>query len=150
MKLIKAYQYTPVTAVPFEIPFPVYFALYYDSERIATYRILDESTIDYSYNQNTEIPVLTPAKNTITINDIYFLLTIRVFPRNSLYAAAELQQLGLNLFNPYQIALKTHGIIQNDRYWLKFPDIDDISSYGEAVENFVKLHQNKEPQNEQV
>ena len=147
MKLIKSYQYTPVTAVPFEIPFPTYFELYYDDMKLASYKILNEDSIDYSYSQNVKVPIFTPEKNNISINDIYLLLTIRVFPMNAPYAAFELQQLDLQEYNPYQIALKTHGVMQNDRYWLKFPDHDDISSYYEAAEHFAQLHQPKENDN---
>ena len=144
MKLIKSYQYTPVTPTPFVIPFPTYFELYYDDVKLASYKILNEDSIDYSYNQNVKVPIFTPERSNISINDIYFLLTIRGFPISAPYAAAELQQLDLLEFNPYEIALKTHGVMQNDRYWLKFPDNDDISSYYEAAEHFTQLHCPKE------
>ena len=140
MKLIKSYQYTPVSATPFHIPCPTYFELYYEDVKLASYKITDENNIEYTYNSNVQIPLLTPERKNITINDIYFLLTIRVFPQYFPYAAAELQLLGLQDFNPYEIAVKTHGVMQNDRYWLKFPDIDDISSYYEAAEHFSELH----------
>ncbi len=140
MKLIKNYEYNPITPEPFEIPFPVYFELYYKDIQLATYRIADELWIDYTFDNTYGIPIITPEREPISIDDIYFLLTCRVFRKNYPGIVQELKLLGLNEYNPYYIVKKTHGLMQNDMYWIKFPGEDDVDSYEKAVENFQKLH----------
>lgn len=141
MKLLKHYEYHAIMPEPFAIPLPVYFELYYDDLKLATYRIADELWIDYTYDNSYGISVITPEKDVISMSDIYFLFTCRVFERTFPYAAQELNILGLKDYNPFNIAKKTHGLMQNDKYWIRFPDFDDIDSYPKALEHFNKLHE---------
>ena len=138
LKIIKANSYTPVSSEPFEMPVPLRLELYYSNILLCVYTVSDNSTVDFTYNINTDIPILTPVHRKLKIEDIYFLIRSRIFPDNPYTAPAELQRFGLNSYEPYQILLKTHGILPMDSYWIR-PADEDID-YAGAMEYYMDFY----------
>lgn len=135
MKIIKANSYVPVSGEPFEMPVPLRLELYYSNILLCVYIISEDKTVDFTYNINTDIPILTPIHRKLKIDDIYFLIRTRIFPDNPYIAPAELQRLGLQDYDPFKILMKTHGILPTDCYWLK-PYGEDID-YNGAMEYYM-------------
>ena len=117
--VIKANSYIPVSAAPFMVPLPLHLELYYSNILLCVYTVSETGVVDFTYNINTDIPILTPVHRKLKAEDIYFLIRSRIFPDNPYIAPYELQRLGLSSYEPYEILMKTHGIMQNDCYWLK-------------------------------
>ncbi len=138
MKIIKANSYVPVSAEPFDLPFPIRLELYYSNILLCVYIISEDGTVDFTYNINTDIPILTPIHRKLKIDDIYFLIRSRIFPENPYTAPMELERLGLSSYAPYQILLRTHGIRPTDCYWLK-PSEEDIE-YNNALEQYMDYY----------
>ena len=104
---------------------------------LCIYSIKDDFTVDYSYNANTDIPMLTPPDKYLKITDIYYLIRSRVFQDNPYTTPMELERLGLTEYNPYEIILKTYGILPADAYWIKRSD--DKSSFDDAIAKYNKI-----------
>ncbi len=138
MKIIKANSYTPVSGEPFEMPLPFKLELYWSNILLCVYTVSESLTVDFTYNINTDIPILTPIHRKLKIDDIYFLIRSRIFPDNPYIAPAELQRLGLSQYDPYLILKKTHGILPSDSYWLR-PSDEDID-FGGAMELYLDYY----------
>lgn len=134
MKIIKANSYMPVSGEPFDMPLPMKLELYWSNILLCVYVISEDGTVDFTYNINTDIPILTPVHRKLKIDDIYFLIRSRIFPDNPYTAPMELQRFGLSQYDPYRILLKTHGIQPMDCYWIR-PADEDID-YAGAFEYF--------------
>lgn len=138
MKIIKANSYLPVSSEPLEMPLPFRFELYYSNILLCVYTVSESLTVDFTYNINTDIPILTPIHRKLKIDDIYFLIRSRIFPDNPYVAPAELQRLGLTQYDPYQILMRTHGILPTDSYWIR-PADEDIDYTG-AMEMYLDYY----------
>ncbi len=136
--VIKANSYIPVSAAPFMVPLPLHLELYYSNILLCVYTVSEDGVVDFTYNINTDIPILTPVHRKLKAEDIYFLIRSRIFPDNPYIAPYELQRLGLSRYEPYEILMKTHGIMQNDCYWLK--SADEQISYGMAMEQYLDYY----------
>lgn len=134
MKIIKANTYTPISGEPFEIPLPLKMELFWANNLLCVYSVSEDETVDYTYNINTDIPILTPITRKLKINDIYYLLRSRVFRDNPYVTPGELARLGLEEYNPYKIVRKTYGIMPGDCYWLR--RADDKKDYAAATEQY--------------
>lgn len=132
MKIIKANTYIPISGEPFEMPLPLKLELLWANNLLCVYSVSEDETVDYTYNINTDIPILTPVSRKLKIGDIYYLLRSRVFADNPYIAPAELERLGLTEYNPYRIVRKTYGILPGDCYWIR--RADDKTDYASAVE----------------
>lgn len=135
--IIKAFTYYPISSDPFDMPLPIKFELHHANTLLCIYSVRDDLTVDYSYNANTDIPMLTIPDKSLTINDIYYLLRSRVFMDDPFIAPMELQRLGLTEYNPYDIILKTYGILPADAYWIKRSD--DSSNFDDAIAKYNKI-----------
>lgn len=120
MPVIKSKSYNVISTEPFDLPFPCQFELLCGNTLLAQYRISEQGIVDYSFNPNTSEKFLTPTNRPLVLNDIYFLLSSRVFPDKGPFTMMELERFELTEYNPYDIALKTHGILPIDKYWLRF------------------------------
>ena len=138
MKVIKANSYIPVSAEPFMVPLPLHLELYYSNILLCVYTVSAEGVVDFTYNINTDIPILTPIHRKLKAEDIYFLIRSRIFPDNPYTAPMELYRLGLSSYQPYEILLKTHGILPSDCYWLK--PADENISYSAAMETYLDYY----------
>lgn len=121
VKIIKTGTYIPISSDSFSIPLPLRLELFWANTLLCAYRIDSDMTVDYTYNINTEIPILTPVSRKLRIEDIYFLIRSRIFD-NSPYCEPMLRQLGLEKYEPYEILMKTHGMLPSDSYWIKRSD----------------------------
>ncbi len=121
MKIIKTGTYIPISPESFSLPLPLRLELFWANTLLCAYRIDSDMTVDFTYNINTDIPILTPVTRKLKIEDIYFLIRSRIFD-NSPYSAPMLKQLGLEKYEPYEILMKTHGMLPTDSYWIKRSD----------------------------
>lgn len=118
-RLIKANTYIPVSAEAFPVPVPIKLELYYRNTLLCVYMIDESLTVDYTYNANTEIPMLTCIDRRLTIKDIYFLLRSRLLPENPYTVRMYCERLGLGEYNPWSVIEKTHGFLPMSDYWIK-------------------------------
>ena len=135
--IIKAHTYFPISSDQFDMPLPIKFELHHANTLLCIYSIKDDFTVDYSYNANTDIPMLTPPHKYLKITDIYYLIRSRVFQDNPYTTPMELERLGLTEYNPYEIILKTYGILPADAYWIKRSD--DKSGFDDAIAKYNKI-----------
>lgn len=136
-RLIKANTYIPVSSEPFDMPLPLKFELLCMNTLLCVYTVAEDGTVDFAYNSNTDIPILTPIDRRLNINDIYYLFRSRVFPENPYTVTQDLERLGLTDYNPYSIAVQTHGILPTNAYWLRFAG--EKLSYSEAWQLYTEL-----------
>lgn len=142
-RIIKAHTYFPISSDPFDMPLPIKFELHHANTLLCIYSVRDDLTVDYSYNANTDIPLLTPPDKYLKITDIYYLIRSRVFLDDPYAAPIQLQRLGLTEYNPYEILLKTYGILPADAYWIKRSD--DSSNFDDAIAKYNKVMFGVEP-----
>ena len=135
--IIKANTYLPISSDPFDMPLPIKFELHHANTLLSIYSVKDDYAVDYSYNANTDIPLLTPPDKHLKITDIYYLIRSRVFMDNPYTTPMELQRLGLTEYNPYEIILKTYGILPADAYWIKRSD--DSATFDDAIAKYNKV-----------
>ena len=120
MKVIKSNTYNIINPEPFEIPFPLVFELLSGNTLLAEYSISETGTVDYSFNPDTSEKILTSIRRPLTLHDIYFLFTTRIFPDKTPFTAMEMERFGIEEYHPYAIMRKTHGILPGDKYWFRF------------------------------
>ena len=118
-RLIKAHTYIPVSAEAFFLPVPIKLELYYRNTLLCVYSIDENLTVDYTYNANTEIPILTCIDRRLTIKDIYFLIRSRLLPENPYTARMYCNKLGLTAYDPWSVIEHTHGFLPMSDYWIK-------------------------------
>jgi hypothetical protein len=140
--IIKSYTYNVIGTDPFEMPLPVEFKLMNGNAHLATYKIHESGQVDYSFNASAKEPVLTSTVRPLELNDIYFLFSSRVFQDKTPFTDIELARFGIEEYNPYYIARKTHGIMPIDRYWIKFSDEEHIN-YKKASDDFAEYFKPK-------
>jgi len=136
-KIIKANTYLPISSDPFDMPIPVKFELHHANTLLCIYSVNSDETVDYSYNANTDIPMPTPTDKQLKLGDIYYIIRSRVFRDDPFFTPIELQRLGLEEYNPYEIMLKTYGILPTDAYWLK--RADDSAAFEDAIAAYNKV-----------
>ena len=102
-RVIKHGTYIPVSSEPFDMPLPLNLELLHSNTLLCVYMISADKTVDFTYNANTDIPILTRTDRRLKIEDIYYLIRSRVFPDNPAVAPYELMRLGLHEYNPYEI-----------------------------------------------
>ncbi|MCL2634342.1 MAG: hypothetical protein FWD34_07525 [Oscillospiraceae bacterium] len=134
MKVIKSNTYNVVNTEPFDIPKPLEFELLSGNSLLAAYTIQEDGRVDYSFNPGSKERILTSTSRPLDLNDIYFLLSSRVFPDKMPFTRNELDRFGIYEYNPYEIARKTHGIMPADRYWFRF--FGEDLSFKKASEDF--------------
>ena len=120
MKVIKSHTYNIINPEPFEIPYPLVFELLSGNTLLAEYTISETGVVDYSFNPNAGEKILTSIRRPLTINDIYFLFTSRIFPDKTPYTAIELERFELSEYHPYTVIRRTRGMLPGDKYWLRF------------------------------
>ncbi len=136
LKIIKASTYIPVSSDAFALPLPLRLELFWANTLLCAYRIDEDKTVDFTYNINTDIPILTPVSHKLKTENIYFLIRSRIFP-DAPYTAPMLKQLGLEKYDPYEILMRTHGMQTADCYWIKRSD-EQIDFEG-AGRQYAKL-----------
>jgi len=149
MKIIKSRTYNVINTEPFDMPLPLEFELMSGNALLATYTIHENGQVDYKFNGSSKERILTSTVRPLELNDIYFLFSSRVFQDKTPFTQSELERFGVEEYNPYEIARKTHGIIPGncDRYWFKFSGED--LTFKKALDNFdeyFKVEESDEPE----
>lgn len=137
MSVLKANRYRIVANSAFEMPLPLNFRVMKKDSPVASYEISADETIMFHVITKYKEDMITPLNRKLTITDIYYLFSCRVFQDRTPYTAHQLSQLGLSKYNVYDILCKTRGITPFDTYWIKFDG--DECDYDEALEIFNSL-----------
>ncbi|MCL1823356.1 MAG: hypothetical protein FWG44_04050 [Oscillospiraceae bacterium] len=140
MKVIKSYAYNIINAEPFEIPFPLVFELLSGNTLLAEYTISEAGVVDYSFNPNTSEKILTSIMRPLTLNDIYFLFTTRIFPDRTPYTQMEMERFGIIEYQPYLIIRRTRGMLPGDKYWFRFEG--ETLNYKHALQEHRNYYEN--------
>ncbi|MCL2085972.1 MAG: hypothetical protein FWH05_00055 [Oscillospiraceae bacterium] len=136
MKIIKSNSYNVINSEPFDIQLPCEFELWWGNTLLSQYRISEDGVVDYSFNPETDIKILTSTKRALSLNDIYYLISSRVFPDKTPFTALEMARFGITEYNPFIIATVTHGMFLVDKYWFRFSDQE--LSYKSALEDYQR------------
>lgn len=136
-RLIKANTYIPVSAEAFDMPIPIKLELFYRNTLLCVYSVSEDKTVDYTYNANTEIPILTSTDKRLAINDIYFLIRSRLLPENPFTARMYCDRLGLSEYSPWAVLERTHGFMPMSDYWIKCGG-EEIT-FDEVVKQYFEL-----------
>ena len=136
--VIKGYKYRLVDNRSFDIPLPVRFELLKEDDLVAFYEVSpDEQVIVRTLTKHKE-NMLTPIHRPLEIADMYYFFSTRVFQDGTPFTAMELQLIGLERYNAYNIIRKTRGVTPYDNYWLRFEG-DRCSDYLTARSEWEEL-----------
>ena len=136
-KILKAYRYRLVDNHAFDLPLPLSFEIYRVDMAVASYEISGDEAVSYTILTKFKEYMLTTIRRPLTISDIYYLFSCRVFQDKTPFTYPELSLMGLEKYSVYEILRRTHGITPFDEYWLKFEG--ESLTYDEALEQFRAL-----------
>ena len=71
-----------------------------------------------------------------TIDNVKELFLERCFPETRVNAKQILRSMGIDYYDPYRIIRKTHGVLIEDCYWIRFSDEDVCWKDVNCVRNF--------------
>ena len=141
--VLKCNRYRLVDNRSFELPLPMKFVLFKEDNPVAEYDISEDERVSCRILTKYKELMLTPISRPLTISDIYFFLSSRVFQENTPFAANALSLVGLEKYSVLGIAKITRGITPFDDYWLKFDG--DTFNYEQALDNFNKIFSAETP-----
>ncbi len=118
--VLKGYRYRIVDNRSFELPLPIKYVLLKEDNEIAEYEVLKNENVNYKIITKFKENMITPIDRPLTISDIYYFFSCRVFQDKTPFTGTELKLLGLDQYNVYDIIRKTRGITPYDNYWLRF------------------------------
>ena len=136
-KILKAYRYRLVDNHAFDLPLPLSFEIYREDMAVASYEISEDEAVSYTILTKFKEYMITTIRRPLTISDIYYLFSCRVFQDKTPFTYPELSLMGLEKYSVYEILRRTHGITPFDEYWLKFEG--ESLTYDEALEQFRAL-----------
>ena len=146
--VLKCNRYRLVDNRSFELPLPMKYVLLKEDSPVAEYDISADERVNCRILTKYKEEMLTPINRPLSISDIYFFLSSRVFQDNTPFAANALSLVGLEKYNVLEIAKITRGITPYDEYWLKFEG--DTFNYEQALDNFTKIFSPSAPAFEPV
>ena len=135
--VLKRNRYRLVDNHSFELPLPMKYELYKEDSPVAEYEISADQKVSFRIITKYKEEMLTPINRPLSISDIYFFLSSRVFQDNTPFTRFALSSVGLEKYNVMDIVRKTRGMTPYDSYWVKFEG--DNCSYDEALEHFKDL-----------
>ncbi len=94
------------------------FSVYWADEKTADVTFLDNEIKIQRYTINPVKQIFY--KDTITSYELGEILTWRCWDKNRENIEKYLFSLGLTEYNPYKICKKTHGVMFQDKIWIKF------------------------------
>ncbi len=118
--VLKGNRYRLVDNRAFELPLSVKYILLKEDNEIAEYEISDNEKVKYKIITKYKEDMITPIHRPLTINDIHYFFSTRVFQDKTPFTQTELSLLGLEKYNVYDIIRKTRGVTPYDTYWLRF------------------------------
>jgi len=136
LTVVKANTYRLIDANSFELPLPFRFEVYKKDYHIADYEITEDEQIICTIVTKYKEDMITTVHRPLTISDIHYLFSCRVFQDHTPYTYQMLKNVGLEKYNVRDIIMKTHGVIPYDNYWIKFEGDDDLDF--ETVQNNFK------------
>ncbi|MBQ8195858.1 MAG: hypothetical protein IJZ47_10900, partial [Oscillospiraceae bacterium] len=120
LKVVKYNTYRLIDNNSFELPLPFRFEMFKKDLPVAEYIINEEEDIICNVITKHKEDVLTPLRRPLSLSDIHYLFSCRVFQDRTPYTAHMLKCVGLEKYNVYEIITRTHGIIPYDNYWIRF------------------------------
>ena len=135
--VLKRNRYRLVDNHSFELPLPMKFELYKEDKPVAEYEISADQRVSCRIITQFKEEMLTPINRPLSISDIYFFLSSRVFQEYTPFARNALSSLGLEKYSVMDIVRKTRGMTPFDNYWVKFEG--DSCGYDDALEHFKEL-----------
>ena len=119
-KIVKYNTYRLVDNNSFELPVPFRFEVMKKDITVAEYEIIDSENIICNIVTKHKEDMLTTVRRPLTVSDIHFLFSCRVFQDFTPYTALMLERVGLKKYNVLDILYKTHGVIPYDNHWIRF------------------------------
>ena len=118
--VIKGYKYRLIDNRSFELPLPIRYELLKEDDVVAFYEVSSDETVTVRILTKHKENMITPINRSLDISDIHYFFSSRVFQDRTPFTAMELQLLGLERYNVYDIIRKTRGVTPYDTYWLRF------------------------------
>ena len=118
--VIKGYKYRLIDNRSFEMPLPIRYELLKENDLVAFYEVSSDEAVTVRTLTKHKENMLTPVNRPLEIADIYYLFSSRVFQNGTPFTAMELQLIGLERYNVFDIIRKTRGVTPFDTYWLRF------------------------------
>ena len=135
--VLKGYRYRLIDNRSFEIPLPIKYEVLKEDDPVAAYEIGADEKVTVDILTKHKENLITPVNRTLNMSDIYFLFSSRVFQNGTPFTAPELQLMGLDRYNVYEIIRKTRGITPYDTYWFRFDG--DECDYSTARSDWERL-----------
>ncbi len=136
-KVVKYNTYRLIDTNSFELPLPFRFEILKKDFPVAEYEILDEDNVVCNIITRHKEDMITPIARPLSLSDIHYLFSCRVFQNFTPYTAHMLRCVGLEKYNVFDIITRTHGIIPYDNYWLRFNG--ESLSYEQASSAFDSM-----------
>ncbi len=133
-KVVKYNTYRLIDNNSFELPLPFRFEVLKKDFPVAEYEINEDERIVCNVITKHKEDVLTPLRRPLSLSDIHYLFSCRVFQNFTPYTAHMLRCVGLEKYNVLDIITRTHGIIPYDNYWIRFNG--EQLNYEQATETF--------------
>ncbi len=118
--VLKGNRYRLVDNRSFELPLPIKYELLKEDDPIAEYEISKDEKVTCHILTKFKENMITPIYRPLTISDVYYFFSCRVFQDRTPFTMTELSLLGLERYNVYDIIRKTRGVTPFDTYWLRF------------------------------
>ncbi len=118
--VLKGNRYRLVDNRAFDLPPSVKYVLLKEDNEIAEYEVVDNEKVSCRIITKYKENMITPIHRPLTIADIHYFMSARVFQDRTPFTEAELALLGLEKYNVYDIIRKTRGVTPYDDYWVKF------------------------------
>jgi len=118
--VLKGNRYRLVDNRSFELPLPIRYELLKEDDPIAEYEISEDEKVTCHILTKFKENMITPIYRPLTISDVYYFFSCRVFQDRTPFTMTELSLLGLERYNVYDIIRKTRGVTPFDTYWLRF------------------------------
>ena len=135
--VLKGYRYRLIDNRSFEIPLPIKYEVLKEDDPVAAYEIGADEKVTVDILTKHKENLITPVNRSLDMSDIYFLFSSRVFQNGTPFTAPELQLMGLDRYNVYEIIRKTRGITPYDTYWFRFDG--DECDYSTARSDWESL-----------
>ena len=151
--VIKGNKYRLIDNRSFEMPLPVRFELLKEDDLIAFYEVSTDENVTVRIMTKNKENMLTPINRPLELSDIHYFFSSRVFQNGTPFTAIELQLVGVERYNAFDIVRKTRGVTPYDTYWLRFEG-DRCNDYfaartaWEGLVSGVKPAEKQEPEQE--
>jgi len=96
------------------------FSVFWENEKTADVTISENNAHIIRYTTNPVKQIF--AKEDISLYELGEILRYRCWDENRENIEKYLYKLGLTEYNPYKICRKTHGVMFQDKIWLKYKD----------------------------